>query len=456
MSIAARLACRPLPILLFSLALTPLSFAPSPLAAATPPPAEEKAPLPAVVVTAIEEGLVDKQERFIGTIKAIQSVDIKARVEGFLTKLAFAQGAMVTQDQLLYQIEQAPFQATLDGAKAQLAVAQASQAAAEADLLNKQVDLDRQETLLKKGDTSQANRDKAKAQRDEAQAAVDKGKAQGEDAKASIATAQINLGYTTITSPIAGRIGPTKYTEGNLVNTASGTLATVVQLDPIRAVFSIPGAIFVRIAEMTDGDGLEVIRKKFIPKLILPTGETYAHPGEIAFVDNQVDPRTGTVAIYADFPNPEQMLLPGQFIAAVIHRAEEERQPLVPASAIQRTKDGEQVFVVGTDNRVAVRAVKTGAQVGTNYAVLSGLQVGDIVIVSGEQKVKPGMVVKPVKQSQADGDGAKEAPSKPAATGTSGAKAPASAPAAPAGVAKDAATLKNAGGGEGSQAEQRP
>ena len=112
--------------------------------------------------------------------------------------------------------------------------------------------------------------------------------------------------------------------------------------------------------------------------------------------------------------------------------------------------------MVGADNRVAVRAVKTGAQVGTNYAVLSGLQVGDIVIVSGEQKVKPGMVVKPVKQSQADGDGAKEAPSKPAATGTSGAKAPASAPAAPAGVAKDAATLKNAGGGEGSQAEQRP
>ena len=256
MSIAARLARRPLPILLFSLALIPLSLAPSPLAAATSPPAEEKAPVPAVVVTAIEEGLVDKQERFIGTIKAIQSVDIKARVEGFLTKLAFAQGAMVAKDQLLYQIEQAPFQATLDGAKAQLAVAQASQAAAEADLANKQLDLDRQDTLLKKGDTSQANRDKAKAQRDEAQAAVDKGKAQGEDAKASIATAQINLGYTTITSPIAGRIGPTKYTEGNLVNTASGTLATVVQLDPIRAVFSIPSAIFVRIAEVTDGGSI--------------------------------------------------------------------------------------------------------------------------------------------------------------------------------------------------------
>lgn len=432
---------------LISLALMSLAFPPLALAADTPPPAEEKGPVPAVVVTAIEEGLVDKQERFIGTIKAIQSVDIKARVEGFLTKLAFDQGAMVAKDQLLYEIEQAPFQASLDGAKAQLAVAQASQAAAEADLLNKQVDLERLEILLKKGDTSQANRDKALAQRDEAQAAVDKGKAQGDDAKAAIATAEINLGYTTITSPIAGRIGPSKYTEGNLVNTASGTLATVVQLDPIRAVFSIPGAIFVRIAEVTDGSGLEVIRKKFIPKLILPTGETYAHSGEIAFIDNQIDPRTGTVAVYADFPNPQHMLLPGQFIAAVIHRAEQERQPLVPASAIQRTKDGEQVFVVGADNRVAVRPVKTGAQVGNSYAVLSGLQVGDIVIIAGEQKVRPGMVVKPVKQSQAGGDGAKAGEAKPAAGGKDQAAAD----------PKPAATGGTQGGAaEGAKAEQRP
>ena len=453
-----RLARRPFPILLFSLALTPLSPAPTPLAAATPAKAEEKAPVPAVVVTAIEEGLVDKQERFIGTIKAIQSVDIKARVEGFLTKLAFNQGAMVTQDQLLYQIEQAPFQATLDGAKAQLAVAQASQAAAEADLANKQLDLDRQETLLKKGDTSQANRDKAKAQRDEAQAAVDKGKAQGEDAKAAIATAQINLGYTTITSPIAGRIGPTKFTEGNLVNTSSGTLATVVQLDPIRAVFSIPSAIFVRIAEVTDGIGLDAIREKYIPKLILPTGETYNQPGKIAFIDNQIDPRTGTVAVYADFPNPEHMLLPGQFIAAVIHSAEQERQPLVPASAIQRTKDGEQVYVVGADNRVMVRQVKTGAQVGTSYAILSGLRVGDIVIVTGEQKVKPGMIVNPVKQSQAGGDGAKGAKAdEPKAGGAKPAVGPITDKAAAAADAAPAATGAAKGGaGEGAKAENRP
>ena len=365
------------------------------------PAAPEKAPLPSVVVAAIEEGLVDKQDRFIGTIKAIQSVELKARVEGFLTQLAFQQGAMVTENELLYQIEQAPFLASLESAKADLAVAQADQAAAEADLLNKQLDLDRQDALIKKGDTSQAARDKAKAQRDESAAAVAKTKASVLVAKASIDTAQINLGYTTMTSPIAGRIGPTKFTEGNLVNTSSGTLATVVQLDPIRAVFSIPSASFVRVAELSSKEGTDAVREKYVPQLILPTGETYPHEGKIAFIDNQVDPRTGTIAIYADFPNPEHMLLPGQFIAAVLHRAEQTRLPLVPASAIQRTRDGEQVYVVGSGNRVEVRDIKTSTQVGTFYAVTSGLQIGDIVIVTGEQKVKAGMVVNPVKQSAA-------------------------------------------------------
>ena len=178
-------------------------------------------------------------------------------------------------------------------------------------------------------------------------------------AKAAIDTAQINLGYTTMTSPIAGRIGPTKFTEGNLVNTSSGTLATVVQLDPIRGVFSIPSASFVRVAELSSKEGLDAVREKFVPQLILPTGETYQHEGKIAFIDNQIDAAHGHFAIYADFPNPEHMLLPGQFIAAVIHRAEQTRLPLVPASAIQRTKDGEQVFVVGTGNRVEMREIKT-------------------------------------------------------------------------------------------------
>ncbi len=123
-------------------------------------------------------------------------------------------------------------------------------------------------------------------------------------------------------------------------------------------------------------------------------------------MDNQIDPSTGTIAVYADFPNPEQMLLPGQFISAVIHSSDQTRLPLVPAGAVQRTKDGEQVYVIGSGNRVELREIKTSTQVGTNYAVTSGLRVGDIVIVTGAQKVKAGMVVNPVKQSAANAEGA--------------------------------------------------
>jgi membrane fusion protein (multidrug efflux system) len=215
--------------------------------------------------------------------------------------------------------------------------------------------------------------------------------------------AKINLGYTTVSSPIKGRIGATNYTVGNLVNSGSGTLSTVVQLDPIRAVFSIPSADFVRFQERVKqaGANADTVKRQFVPKLILPTGQPYGESGVISFADNQVDASTGTVAIYADFPNPDQLLLPGQFVTAMLHSAQASRLPVVPAAAVQRTRDGEQVYVVGAGNRVQQRAIKTGTTVGTGYAVESGLLEGDIVVVSGVQKVKPGMVVKPVKASQA-------------------------------------------------------
>ncbi|MEA1052733.1 efflux RND transporter periplasmic adaptor subunit [Lamprobacter modestohalophilus] len=362
----------------------------------------EKGPLPSVVVAAVQMQDVAAEHRYIGTIKAIQSVDVRARVEGFLDEMAFQQGHTVEAGQLLYQIEQDQYQAALASAEGQLAAAQASLASAKATLEDKQADFERFAVLVKKGDTSQTNFDRARAQRDEAQANVESANASIKQAQAAIEQANINLGYTTISSPIAGRIGATKYTKGNLVNPSSGTLATVVQLDPIRAVFSIPGADFVRIQERVADDGADHARDLFVPGLILPTGKAYDHKGKVAFADNQVNPSTGTIPIYADFPNPDRLLLPGQFVTAVVRTAETKQEPVVPASAILRTRDGEQVFLVGKDNRVEQRTIKTGIQVGTGYAVTSGLQSGEIVIVSGVQKVKPGMEVKPVKESAAD------------------------------------------------------
>lgn len=398
------------------------------------PTAQDEQPPPAVVVAAVETQSVNKSSRFIGNIQAIQSVELKARVEGFLEQVAFEQGSMVEAGQLLYQIEQAQYTAALDSAKGQAAAAKADADSASASLLDKQGDFDRQSALVKKGDTSQTMFDQSKAQRDEAKANVEKAAASEQQAAASVETAQINLGYTTVNSPIKGRIGATAYTKGNLVGPNSGTLATVVQLDPIRAVFSIPSTEFVRIMGDVGDTSPEAYRAKFVPELILPTGDRYAHPGKIAFADNQVNTSTGTVAVYADFPNPKALLLPGQFITAVVGMAQEQTLPVVPAAALQRTRDGEQVYVLGQDNRVALRTIKTGTKTDGGYAVTSGLTEGELVIVSGIQKVKPGMVVAPSRQGAAP---AKPAASKP----TEQAESP---PAA-------SSTTKPADAGEGDQ-----
>jgi membrane fusion protein (multidrug efflux system) len=380
-----------------------------------------KAPPPAVTVAAVTTRSVGRQGRFIGTIKAIQSVDLKARVEGFLEQVAFDQGSMVEQGALLYQIEQAPYQADLASAEGQLAAAKANLDSAQASLEDKQANFERQSVLIKKGDTSQTAFDQSKAERDEAKAAVEQAKASIQQAEASVASAKINLGYTTVTSPIKGRIGATHYTVGNLVDANSGTLATVVQLDPIRAVFSIPSADFVRIQQQLGGKGPSEARGDFVPELILPTGDTYGNKGRIAFADNQVDAGTGTVAVYADFPNPDGVLLPGQFVTALVQSRQEQHLPVVPAAAIQRTRDGVQVYVVDGDNRIVRRSVELGRRAGTGYAVTSGLQDGEIVVVSGIQKVKAGQVVNPVRESEAKAGGA--AAAQPASGAESGAAA---------------------------------
>jgi membrane fusion protein (multidrug efflux system) len=158
----------------------------------------------------------------------------------------------------------------------------------------------------------------------------------------------------------------------------------------------------VRLQERVADDGADHAGDLFVPHLILPTGSTYKQSGRVAFADNQVDPATGTISIYADFPNPDRLLLPGQFVTAVVRTAQTRKEPVVPATAILRTREGEKVYLVGSDNRVEQRSIETGVQIGTGYAVTSGLQSGETVIVSGVQKVKPGMVVKPIKQSEAD------------------------------------------------------
>ncbi|MGX1097015.1 membrane fusion protein (multidrug efflux system) [Amorphus sp. MBR-141] len=423
-------------------------------ALAQAPGGGSKAP-PAVVVTAIQSEEVAASAQFLGRIQAIQQVEVVARVEGFLNEVAFKEGDFVKKGELLYQIEQDQYQAQLASAQAQLATAKAQKSGAEASLKNAQVNLDRQQTLLEKQTVSQSVVDQAQAERDEAAANVQSGQASIESANAAIQTAQINLGYTTIASPIDGRIGATNVTQGNLVNTQSGTLSTVVQLDPIRMVFSIPETYWIEFAQEKGMTAASAEGKSFVPSIVLPNGKTYDKAGELAFVSNQVDQTTGTVAVYANFPNPDGALLPGGYVTAILRKAEQQNLPIVPLSAVQQDRQGRYVFVLDSTNKVQERRIETSIQVQDGWAVTSGLQDGDTVVVQGVQKIQPGMEVAPTavsfkNASQAGSSQDSETADAQPGDGAKGADASTdgkAAPAAPAGSSGASGTSTSSGSG---------
>lgn len=209
-----------------------------------------------------------------------------------------------------------------------------------------------------------------------------------------MAQAALNLSYCTITSPIDGRIGAVTLTKGNLVTPSTSALATINQLNPIRVVFSVADSDIVRVEQKTghtEGQltqGVEV-------DLQLPDGQKYPQTGKIAFLGNQVDQRTGTVAVYADFDNPQTLLLPNAFVTVEVRRAKPEERVLVPVAAVQTDQRGSYVLTVGAGNKVAEQTITTGAQIAQNFVVSKGLNAGQRVIVAGVQKVHPGEVVNP-------------------------------------------------------------
>lgn len=362
----------------------------------------QSAPPPAVVVAPVKDEQISQTAQYVGRVQAIQQTDLKARVEGFLEAVEFQEGALVTSGELLYQIETGPYEAALAGAQAALAAAEAAQAGAQAALDQADLTLERQKTLLKSNTVSQAVVDQAQAARDEAYANLQSAEAQIASANAQIQTAQLNLSYTKVISPIGGRIGKTNYTVGNLVSPASGTLATVVQMDPIRVVFSIAEREYVEVVEKVhaqikagkpdpDGD----VRDDFVPGLVLPNGQDYDTKGKISFVDNQVDPQTGTIAVYADFANPSYVLVPGQFVTVTVEIGQPQTLPVIPAGAVLQDKQGPYVLVVGSDDRAQIRRIETAKKTASGWAVSKGLTQGETIIVDGIQKVQPGMVVNP-------------------------------------------------------------
>src|SRR5712691_2926945 len=339
---------------------------------AAAPPAK-----PAVGVRPAAMKGVQRSFEFVGRIKAVNKVELRARVEGFLDKVLFREGQDVKAGDLLYQIEKVQFEAQADQAKANLA-------AAEAEVTNAQLQYARQLELSKSQFSPQAVVDREKA-------AVDSGRAKVLQMRAALTQAAVNLDYTDIRSPIGGRIGRTAYTAGNLVNPVSGVLATIVSQDPIYVLFpvSVRDLDIIREARRREGGGLAKIEIR----VRLPDGREYPQRGVWNLTDPLVDPQTDTVIMRATIPNPERQLNDGQFVTAVIRERQEEPRLVVPQSALQMDQSGRYVLVVDGQHKVEQRRIQTGPNRDTEIVITSGLHEGENVIVDGIQKVRAGQVV---------------------------------------------------------------
>lgn len=356
-----------------------------PYGALAGPPGPGSGPSPLVTVAPVTLQDVNPATEYVGHVESIQSVDLRARVEGFLEKVDFKEGSDVQAGKLLYVIEQAPYQARVDAEKALVAQA-------EATLTRARQYLHRARTV-RSGGVSATDLDNAVAEELRTRAHL-------EQERANLKIAQINLGYTLITAPISGRIGRTAFTRGNLVNTASGSLARIVQIDPIRVVYSISENDLVAIkVALKDADRGEK-HPMLLPRIKLADGQILKTAGRVDFVDNTVDADTGTIAVWAVFDNHDGFLLPGQYVTVLITRSQPKLMTVVPQSAVLEDHDGRYVLVVNDQNRVDMRRVKTGPVVGVNWAITSGLATKDKVIVQGVQKVRPGMTVTTVIQGQ--------------------------------------------------------
>jgi membrane fusion protein, multidrug efflux system len=336
-------------------------------------------PAPAVGVRAAEIRGVARSYEFIGRIGAINTVQLRARVEGFLDKILFTEGQEVKEGDPLYQIEKATYQAQVDQAKAKLLSDQAQ-------VINADLQYRRSFELAQHQNAPVAQADKDKATLDSARAAVMQD-------EAALQLAEVNLGYTDIRAPVDGRIGRTAYTKGNLVNASSGVLATIVSQDPIYAIFPVAQRQLEEIRAERHQESGKTIKIEILVKLT--TGKEYPHPGVWNFTDVQVNQQTDTLVMRATLPNPERQLVDGQFATVVVKERNEQPRLVVPQAALQLDQAGSFVLIVNPDNKVEMRRVTPGPQDGSDIVITDGLKEGERVIVDGIQKARVGQVVAP-------------------------------------------------------------
>jgi membrane fusion protein (multidrug efflux system) len=349
---------------------------------AAPPPPEVR------IITVASQPVMNVIE-LPGRLQAVRTAEVRARVDGIVQRRLYTEGTDVRAGQPLFAIDPRQLRAQLSASEALLARARATAANAAQDVA-------RYKGLVAQQALSQQEYDAAVARLRTAEADVAQTSAQ-------IAAARLNLSYTTVTAPIAGRAGRAAVTEGALVSGSGATLLTTIeQLDPIYANFSQSSSDLLALRGRITSGALKVPAMTRIPvRLVLEDGTLYRLPGHLDFVDMSIDEATGTAALRATFPNPAQALLPGQFVRARVEAGVQAKGLLVPQRAVTITPQGATVLVVGAKDIVESRPVTVGAlQVGA-WAIQSGLAPGERVIVDGLQKAAPGKPVKPVAASAA-------------------------------------------------------
>jgi membrane fusion protein, multidrug efflux system len=362
--------------------------------AAGPPP-----PMPVTVVK-IQPTDVSLTGEWVGTLDGYVNAQIQPQAAGYLIKQNYKEGAQVSKGQVLFEIDPRPFQTALDQAKGQLAQAKGQVQQAQAQLGLAVINVNRDTPLAEARAIAQSQLDNDTQQKAQSEATVQSARASVAAAEAAVANAELNLGFTHVRSLITGIAGQATVQVGNLVNTQS-VLTSVSQLDPIKAYFSIGDSEYLALTQHAKHKGGDLLENaSAIPlTLTLSNGENYPQKGRIAFVDRQMNSQTGAIRIAAAFPNPGNLLRPGQFGRVKAETEVRHNTLLIPQVAVQEFQGMQQIYVAGPDGKAHVETVTLGPQIGTNWVVNSGVSAGALVIVDNLQKLREGASINPHEQT---------------------------------------------------------
>lgn len=361
----------------------------------TAAPARAMGPMPVSVVRVVTTDVPLKGE-WVGTLDGFVNANIQPQVSGYLVRQLYREGSEVSKGEVLFQIDPRPFEDALHQAQGQLGQAQGQLGQAQAQLGLAQINVNRDTPLAEEHAIAQSQLDNDKQQALQAQASVRTAEASIAAAQASVANAKLNLGFTQVRSLISGVAGQATTQVGNLVSPQS-VLTSVSQLDPIKVYFSISDSEYLALVQRAESGHRDLLHSEGnLPlTLTLTNGQVYPHTGHIVFVDRQMNQQTGAIRIAAAFPNPGNILRPGQFGRIAANTEVLRNALLVPQLAVTELQGIQQVDTVSPDNKVHIVNVTLGPQIGQDWVVKSGLAPGSEVITDNLQKLREGMAVSP-------------------------------------------------------------